>query len=552
MTDLKLNKEQLIAINHGSGPLLVIAGAGTGKTTVITERIKNLIVTNVARPQEILALTFTEKSAREMEERVDIAVPYGYTQMWISTFHAFCDRILRNEALAIGLSPSYRLLTETESIQILKNNLFSLGLSYFRPLGNPNKFIGGMLQHFSRLQDEDIAPIDYVKWARLKVKSQKSKLERQETEKYRELAGAYQEYQELKTKEGVLDFGDLIAAALELFRSRPAILKRYQDQFKYILVDEFQDTNFSQNELAILLAGKRANITAVCDDDQSIYRFRGAAVSNVMQFTKHFPKAKVVTLTANYRSTQEILDKSYKLIQNNNPDRLEVKEKIDKKLIAQRKVKSTPVELLYADRVENEADSVARKIQELTSGKKKEESYDYKDFAILVRANSHAEPFTRAFSRLGIPYQFLGPGQLFRQSEVLDLISYLKVLDNFENSVSLYRVLSMEHFGIPARDIAALLNYSKRFNVSLFEACEQTDKISVSGDSKDKVKKFVEMVDRHLGQAREKTAGQILFYFLQDSGILQNLVKVQDAKGERRVQNISRFFEKLKTYETEH
>lgn len=551
-SDKDLNKEQLSAVNHGNGPLLIIAGAGTGKTTVITERIKNLIVTDAARPQEILALTFTERSAREMEERVDIAVPYGYTQMWIATFHAFCDRILRNEALAIGLTTNYRLLTETESIQILKNNLFSLGLNYFRPLGNPNKFIGGMLQHFSRLQDEDTVPSDYIAWARSKFKVKSVKLDKEEKGKYLELANAYQKYQELKTKEGVMDFGDLIGNTLKVFRTRPAILARYRKQFKYVLIDEFQDTNFAQNELAILLAGKEANITAVADDDQSIYRFRGAAVSNVIQFRKHFPKVKIVTLTANYRSTQEILDRSYVVIQNNNPDRLEVKEKIDKKLVAQRKVKSTPVELLYADRVENEADSVARKVQELTAGKKSGENYEYKDFAILVRANTHAEPFTRAFARAGIPYQFLGPGQLFKQSEVIDLISYLKVLDNFENSVCLYRVLSMEHFGISARDIAALLNYSRRFNLSLFEACEQVEKINVHEESKEKITKVVEMIGRHLGQVREKTAGQILFYFLQDSGILETLASVQDTKGERRAQNISKFFEKLKSYEADH
>lgn len=547
-SEITLNKEQQQAVTYKGGPLLIIAGAGTGKTTVVTERIKHLIVTELALPSEILALTFTEKAAREMEERVDIAVPYGYTQMWISTFHAFCDRVLRTEALAIGLPTNYRLLTEAEATQLIRANLFSFELSYFRPLGNPTKFVGGMLQHFSRLQDEDVTPTEYTAWASSKFKVKSAKLEKEEVEKYRELAKAYQKYTELKVKEGVMDFGDLITNALLLFRRRPAILKRYQEQFKYILVDEFQDTNYAQNELAILLAGKRANITAVADDDQSIYRFRGAAVSNVMQFRKHFPKAKIITLTENYRSTQEILDRAYQLVQHNNPDRLEVKEKIDKKLVSARKKKGEQIEFLYTDRVENEADRVAKTILSLVQ----KEDRSFSDFAILVRANNHAEAFTRAFSRAGIPFQFLGPGQLFRQEEIKDLIAYLKVLYNFEDSISLYRVLSMDHFDIPARDLAAIMNYGRRFNLSLFEACEDVNKIFIRKETKEAIDKFIAMVNRHLKAARRETAGQLLFYFLQDTGLLANLAKSENQLEERRAQNITRFFDKLKTYETEH
>ena len=286
----KLNPEQIEAVQHGQGPLLIIAGAGTGKTTVITERIKWLISQNLAKPSEILALTFTDKAAREMEERVDVAMPYGYTQMWISTFHAFCDRILRNESIHIGFNPAYKLMTEAETIILLRQNLFKFDLNYFRPLGNPTKFLGGMLQHFSRLKDEDVAPKEYLKYAQeLKIKNEKLKIEKEEIEKTLELAKAYQTYEELKVKEGVADFADLISVALKLFRTRPNILKQYQDQFEYLLVDEFQDTNYAQNQLAMLLAGERKNITVTGDDDQSIYRFRGAAISNIIQFRQNYP-----------------------------------------------------------------------------------------------------------------------------------------------------------------------------------------------------------------------------------------------------------------------
>ena len=448
----KLNEEQIEAVKHKTGPLLVIAGAGTGKTTVVTERIKYLIEKDLAKPSEILALTFTEKAAREMEARVDVAMPYGYTQMWISTFHSFCDRVLRAEALHIGFNPRFKLMTGAVNTQFVRANLFKFKLKYFRSLGNPTKFVSGMLQHFSRLQDEDVSPKDYLKWVeresvRPHKNSGEAKADKTELEKWRELANAYKTYEELKVKEGKMDFGDLIVKTLKLFRQRSNILKQYRSKFKYILVDEFQDTNYAQNELAILLAGrgKAANITATGDDDQSIYRFRGAAVSNIIYFRKTYPKAKVVVLSKNYRSSQEILDKAYVLIQNNNPDRLESVEKIDKKLKSQRKDVKGNVGFIHKNRVENEAEAVAKEIKRLIN----EEKYDYKDVAVLVRANNHSEAFIRAFQRHGIVYQFLGPGRLFRQQEILDLISYLKVLYDFDDSVSFYRVLSIDYLISP-------------------------------------------------------------------------------------------------------
>jgi len=346
----KLNKEQLEAVKYKKGPLLIIAGAGTGKTTVITERIKYLIERKLAKPSEILSLTFTEKAAREMEERVDVAMPYGYTQMWISTFHSFCDRVLRDEALHIGLNPRYKLMTQAETVQFVRKNLFKFELKYFRPLGNPTKFVDSMIQHFSRLQDEDIVPEEYLRWAR----TQNSKLpglakrsgagktnnkeEKIEIEKWRELANAYKVYEELKVKEEMMDFGDLIVKTLLLFRQRSNVLSEYRKKFKYVLVDEFQDTNIAQYELVKLLAppNKNGNLTVVGDDSQSIYKFRGAAVSNIVHFMKTYKKAKTVVLTINYRSTQSILDPAYKLIKHNNPDTLEAKLGIDKNLVAQR------------------------------------------------------------------------------------------------------------------------------------------------------------------------------------------------------------------------
>lgn len=544
-----LNKEQEKAVKFGNGPLLIIAGAGTGKTTVITERVKFLITKKGINPSEILALTFTEKAAREMEMRVDETLPYGYTQMWISTFHSFCERILRAEALQVGLDPKYKLLSESESIQLIRSNLFNFDLEYFRPLGNPNKFIGGMLQHFSRLQDEDITPDDYALWVKKRMKKKiQSEDEKLELKKFLELSHAFKKYEELKVKNGFMDYGDLITKTLKIFRSRKNILVRYQKLFKYILVDEFQDTNVAQNELVKLLVGDTGNITVVADDDQSIYAFRGAAVSNVLGFRGDFPKAKVVVLSKNYRSTQEILDRSYALIQSNNPDRLEVVEKINKKLISTGGQKGEKVNFIHTSRVEQEADEVVNNILSLV----KNEDYDWKDFAILVRANNHAEPFSRALARKGVPYQFLGPGRLFKQPEIIDLISYLKVLYNFDDSAAFYRLITIDHFGIDGRSLAMIGNFARRKNISLFEACEKIKEIGVSPLTKEKVTVLLAIINKHLELVKKESAGQILYYFLEDTGMLEKLVASDSAETQKKVTNISKFFDKLKSYEVSH
>ncbi len=544
----KLNDEQQKAVQHGEGPLLIIAGAGTGKTTVITERIRHLIIDNGINPSDLLALTFTEKAALEMETRIDEMLPYGYTQLWVQTFHAFCDRILRQEAIHIGLNPAYRLATEAEATLFLRKNLYSLQLDYFRPLGSPHKFLKALLTHFARLSDDDITPDQYVAYAEKLAKEKNSDVSKDEIAKILELANAFKIYEDLKAKEGLMDFSNLIANTLKLFRSRENIREYYQEKFKYTLVDEFQDTNFAQNELAILLAGDKKNITVVGDDDQSIYRWRGAAIANMMQFKSHFPNANIITLTKNYRSTQVILDSAYQMIQNNNPDRLEVKEKIDKKLTALRAIEGEPVEFLFGNRVEDEADQVITKIKE----EAKMHERKWNDFAILVRANDHALPFQRALERAKIPYQFLGPGHLFQQEEIKDLCAYLKVLANIDDQASLYRVLTIPIFGFEGRDIAAILSSAKRRNLTLFEAIEASDEISVTKACKEKIERLVEMIKRHLSLVPRESAGQILYYFFEDSGLLGYYLDPRTPRTEKEAQNVAKFFDKLQSYAATH
>jgi len=285
-----LNPAQREAVTHGDGPLLIVAGVGTGKTTAITRRIAWLIAEKMARPAEILALTFTEKAAAEMEERVDILVPYGYVEAQIGTFHAFCDRVLRENAVLLGLSPDFRILTEAEQAIFLKERLFDLPLERFRPLGNPMRHLRALLSLFSRAKDEDVTPTEYAAFADKLAKDLEGKEEgedykllAEEAAQQKELAETYAAYQDLLAEAGFVDFGDQITMTLRLFREHPTVLERYRQRFRYILVDEFQDTNYAQFELLKLLAGHR-NLTVCGDDDQSIYKFRGAAISNILGF----------------------------------------------------------------------------------------------------------------------------------------------------------------------------------------------------------------------------------------------------------------------------
>ena len=333
-----LNPAQKEAVEYTGGPLLIVAGAGTGKTTGITQKIAHLIAQGLAKPEEILALTFTDKAAGEMEERVDQLVDIGYTEMQISTFHAFCQRLLENHGLDIGLPNRFDLLTETEAWLLVRENLDKLNLDYYRPLGNPTRHIHELLRHFGKCKDELITPEEYLRYAE-QIKLDGDDVNTSERSRLIEVANAYHRYNHLLIEHGAFDFGDLIGYSVRLLRERPLIRQALQARFKYILVDEFQDVNYAQYELVKLLTVQssefrvqRPQLTVVGDDDQSIYAFRGASVANILQFKEDFPDSKEVVLTENYRSGQEILDCAYHLIQNNNPDRLEEKLKIEKRL----------------------------------------------------------------------------------------------------------------------------------------------------------------------------------------------------------------------------
>ena len=546
-----LNSSQKEAVTHRGGPLLIIAGAGTGKTTVVTRRIANIIEQKIAKPSEILALTFTEKAAAEMEERVDLLVPYGYTDISILTFHAFGDRFLRDFAFDLGLPTNFKVLTGVEQAIFMRTNIYAFDLHYFRPVANPLSHIQALLSHFSRLKDELITPEEYLAFAEVKISSASNDEETEEAGKTLELAKAYERYQELMIQAGNLDFGDQLFFTHKILKENKKVLSECHKRYKYILVDEFQDTNYAQNEIVKLLAAKDKNITVVGDDDQSIYRFRGASISNILDFKKTYPDAKQIVLNENYRSTSEILDASYKLIQFNNPDRLEVQNKIDKQLISKRH--GAKPELFFCSNLSCEADQVVDKIKEL----KDKEGYKNNDFAILVRANSQAEPFLQSLNVAGIPHIFTGASSLFDQAEIKMLVAFLRCLVYTDDSLSLYQLATSELYNISHEEISEYYTQAKRQNRPLLSlinnrtiepsSAEATDGKQLDNDStknNDNLTQLFADINSYRKRKNEPV-GEVLYAYLKEKNYLKKLTETDSTENELKIFNIAKFFDRI-------
>ncbi|PJB19031.1 hypothetical protein CO115_03380 [Candidatus Falkowbacteria bacterium CG_4_9_14_3_um_filter_36_9] len=609
----KLNKEQFEAVRHNGGPLLIVAGAGTGKTTVITQKIAYIINQGLAGAEEILALTFTEKAAGEMEERVDRLFPLGYTDLWISTFHSFAERILKNHGLDIGLPDDFKLLNEFEQWALIRKNLDKFNLDYYQPAGNPTKFIKYLIKHFSRLKDEDIAPADYLqygeelkgnldgtmsggkgKFSLLTKEGTKGRsrgtiqshpktppnpplrkgrennedddgialtkeIAIQEVARINEVANAYHIYQNLLLEAGALDFGDLINYCLKLFRARPMILEKYRGQFKYILVDEFQDTNWAQYELIKMLLGPKKNLIVCADDDQSIYRFRGASMSNVLEFIKDFPDAKKVTLVKNYRSQQNILDLSYNFIQLNNPNRLEYQlnkqrsagkkkpslVKLNKRLIAQTNGRGE-VEAIKGEDLYDEIKLVIKKIIEL---EKRDEEATWNDFAILIRANDAAKEFSAYLELAGVPYQFLAFRGLYAKPIIMDIIAYLKLLDDYHESRAMFRVLNIPVFNFSYQELVNFNYWANKKNWSLYEVFKSAANFIQSKKILDKINAVLNLIAKHSIMARERIASEIIIAFLEDSGYLKYLTKADEAKTKEPIAYLNQFMKRAQAFQ---
>jgi DNA helicase II / ATP-dependent DNA helicase PcrA len=540
-----LNSAQREAVTHDTGPLLIVAGAGTGKTTVITRRIAYLIDQGRARPEQILALTFTDKAAAEMEARVDELVPYGYADVEIATFHAFGDALLRGHSLEIGLQNDFRVLSRAEQVIFLRDRLFDLPLARYRPLGDPTRYLQSLITLFSRCKDEDISPDDYLACAaRLGADAaDEDQLDRAQAQA--ELAATYAKYQALMVQNDKIDFGDQIVLALRLLRARPHVLNAYQRRFKYILVDEFQDTNYAQFELVKLLAARHGNMAVTGDDDQAIYRFRGAAISNVLSFLRHYPEARQVVVTENFRSHQAILDAAYRLIQYNT-DRLEVRSGIDKRLTAVREASGPEPRHWHYETASQEADGVAQTIRERVE----HGEWSYNDVAILVRSNDDGDPFLRALNLRGVPWTFSGNAGLYGRPEVRLLLAFLRAVAHPDDSVSVHYLASSDLYQVPIVDLTRCATHADRKHRWLFDVLKDAEQIpelagELSEEARSAVRHLVSDLVRYMELGREMPTGELLYQFLVDSGWLARMSKAVTARDEAEVQNISKFFRRI-------
>lgn len=547
----KLNEAQKKAVTHEKGPLLIVAGAGTGKTTVLTRRYLWLLNEKKYRAEELVALTFTEKAAHEMEDRVLKHMPNGAYDFWIHTFHGFCQRILERHGLEIGIPNTFKILTETDAWILLKKHLNDLPLDYYRPLGNPVKFLHALIRHISRAKDEGVTADRYVDFAQNAVlDGDSTEVVEGEMARLKELAETYSAYQKILRDYGFLDFGDVIMETLRLFKERPAVLSLYQKQFKYLLVDEFQDTNWAQYELIKMLSRRERNVTVVGDDDQAIYKFRGASLANILQFKDDYPDAVTVTLTSNYRSHQDILDTAYKVIVNNNPHRLEV-SLADQGLSKQLKSHvqdEADVRVEWFPTLIKEAGWVSEDIAARHGAGPKDQGWS--KYAILVRSNDQAVPFVEALASRNIPYRFFALRGLYAKPIVVDIMAVLKLAVKPEDSSSAWRVISLQSLKIPLPAVHKIVAYSARKGVSLWNALRQSpvylkdDEISAKA-----VLSLVSIVNKLSESARREPPLAVLHKAIEETGYLNHVMSFNERDRIENIGYLNEFVNRIRRFE---
>ena len=551
-----LNDEQYAAVTHGEGPLLVVAGAGTGKTQVITRRVAWLIAQQRAAPEEILALTFTDRAAEEMQGRVDRLVPYGYATTPIKTFHAWGDELLRENAHRLGISGELRVLGRAEVVLLLREHLFELGLSRFAPLGDPTRFLGDVAGYISRAKEEGVGADQINTFATdLCARAETLRSETVDDEKVRrqvsahadalqrlgeehgELAAAYRAYRTILARNGLLDFGDQVLLAYELLRDDPLVAARVRERHRWLLVDEYQDTNRLQGALVDLIAQGSRNLTAVGDDDQSIYRFRGAAIENILGFVDRYPDASKVVLTRNYRSTTPILSAARRLIRFNDPERLETKLGISKELRAEVEGSAPhPVAFRRFRTTADEADWIASEIRSsVASGRLP------RDHAVLVRANVDTAEISRSLNMAGIPWRASGAAGLYDRPEVRLLLAGLRHAADPDASAPLFLIAADPRFKVPAGTLAAAVGKSRRDHRPLREALQ-----AVGAINPDTVRLLSRLSDL-VKESVERTSGEVLYRWLRESGLLAELTREATPEADEQIRNIGRLFDVVRS-----
>ena len=513
-----LNDKQREAVLCTEGPLLILAGAGSGKTRVLTHRIAYLIEECGVNPWNILAITFTNKAAGEMRERVDKIVGFGSDSVWVSTFHSTCVRILRRHIDLLGYDTNFTIYDTDDQKSVMKDVIRSLDLD---PKIYKERTFLGVISH---AKDELISPEEFMINAGLDYKQQ--------------LYGrAYREYQLALKKNNALDFDDLIVKTVELFRSHPEVLDYYQERFKYIMVDEYQDTNTAQFKFVSLLAQKYQNLCVVGDDDQSIYKFRGANIGNILNFEKVFPDATVIQLEQNYRSTGNILYAANAVISNNIGRK-------DKRLWTQ----SEDGEGIYFRQFYNgyeEAEYVAEQIRKSV----RQCDSRYQDHAILYRTNAQSRLFEEQFIRDNIPYRLIGGINFYARKEIKDLLSYLKTIDNGVDDLAVKRIINVPKRGIGLTTIDKVQKFANEHEMSFFEVLENADAISELGRSASKLKNFALTIQSFRAKAEELSLTELMEDILEVTGYRKELELEGTDEADARIENIDELISKVTSYE---
>lgn len=513
-----LNPMQQEAVYHTEGPVLILAGAGSGKTRVLTHRIAYLIEEKGVNPWNIMAITFTNKAAQEMRERVDQIVGFGSESIWVSTFHSSCVRMLRRFIDRIGYENNFTIYDTDDQKTVIKEvcKRLNIDTKMFKERS--------LMAAISSAKDELISPEAFKRDA-----GQDWSLQT--------VARVYEAYQKQLAMNNALDFDDLIAKTVELLEVSPEVLDYYQQRFRYIMVDEYQDTNTAQFRFVSLLASKYRNLCVVGDDDQSIYKFRGANIGNILGYEKVFPDAKVIKLEQNYRSTQNILNAANEVIRHN----LGRKEKT---LWTDNEVG----ELLHFRQFltgYEEAEYISGDI----SKKVREGTYAYRDCAILYRTNAQSRLFEEKFLLANIPYKIVGGVNFYARKEIKDLLAYLKTIDNARDDVAVRRIINVPKRGIGATTLNRVQDYAQEQGISFYDALKEADQIPTLGRSAAKIRPFVDFVQKFRSQLEYLSVTELLNKVIEETGYVEEL-KAEDTEESRaRIENIDELISKVVSYE---
>lgn len=513
-----LNEMQREAVQATEGPLLILAGAGSGKTRVLTHRAAFLVKEMGIDPYNIMAITFTNKAAGEMRERIDQMVGFGADRIWVATFHSTCVRILRRYIDRLGYSNSFTIYDADDQKSLIKAICKALEID--TKLHKERSFMSAI----SSAKDELIDPDQFESQA---AGDYSKRLQ----------ADVYREYQKRLKSNHALDFDDLIMKTVELFRQDKEVLRNYQNRFRYLMVDEYQDTNTAQFELIRLLASGSRNLCVVGDDDQSIYRFRGANINNILNFEKYYEDARVIRLEQNYRSTQNILDAANSVIANNIGRK-------EKKLWTA----SDAGELVRFERLNTggeEADFIAGDIR----SRVRDGGYQYRDCAVLYRTNVQSRVIEESFLNFNIPYKVVGGVNFYARKEIKDILAYLKTIDNGSDDLAVRRIINVPKRGIGNTSINRALEYAMAQEMDFFQALVQAKEIPSIGKAVDKLERFVLLIRGLRTKAKESTVSELIREILDVTGYVKELEQEGTDEADERIANIDELISKAVSYE---